>query len=168
MNEIDDALGVERLPAMSHLEELACNVARARKREQALRDNYARLKRAFDDETAPLKQCLDDAVIITQEEEDALRSAMVWQYLEDGKKKQTGGTIRVVRKLFYDAKAAWNYALEHKMFLKVDTAGFEKYAKETPLDFVTMHDAPTAAIDSDLSAFLKDGMTADSQTNGIP
>ena len=61
-------------------------------------------------------------------------------------------TIKMMTRLNYDQDAAKSYSIAHlPNALKLDTRAFEKAAKALDLDFVTITEEPTAAIDSDLS-----------------
>ena len=96
------------------------------------------------------KAILDEAVDAVQKVEEAetiLRHLTVASYLETGNKNPAPGIgIREMTTLEYEEKVAFDWALEHKMALKLDTSAFEKIAKASPLDFVKVFTEPKATI----------------------
>lgn len=98
------------------------------------------------EDTARIKQNLFDA-------EAELRELTLQAYADTGNKTPVKGVgIREVIKLAYDADDAFKWATEHKMALKLDVSGFEKIAKVTPHDFVTITKEPQATIATNLEA----------------
>ena len=88
---------------------------------------------------------------IVNETEDELRGLTLQAYAETGNKTPADGVgIREVTKLDYDTKTAYNWAVEHSMALNLDKRGFEKIAKVSPPDFVTITKEPQATISQNL------------------
>ena len=83
-----------------------------------------------------------------------LRELTLQAYAETGNKApEVGVGIREVTKLDYDSKEAFNWAMEHKMAVKLDVSAFEKIVKvasETRPAFVTVSQEPQATIATDL------------------
>jgi len=89
--------------------------------------------------------------------ESMLRDLTLKAYQETGNKAPAPGVgIREVTKLEYDAKKAFDWAIQHAMALKLDTATFEKIAKASPPEFVKIHTDPQATIATDLSNILQE------------
>jgi len=53
--------------------------------------------------------------------------------------------------LDYDPKEALKWAMEHQIALSLDKSSFDKFAKATPLDFVTIREEPRAQIAQNLT-----------------
>ena len=92
-----------------------------------------------------------------KEAEHRLRELTLEVYAQTGNKAPVKGVgIREVTKLEYDAKVAYNWAIEHKMALTLDKKMFEKIAQTTPLDFVTVRKEPIATIATQLEVIEED------------
>lgn len=92
--------------------------------------------------------------------EKALRDSAVAEYQATGNKAPAPGVaIRMMLRLDYELKEAYDWAEEHKMALKLDVYAFEKVAKASPLafDFVVITQEPHALIATDLSKALGEG-----------
>ena len=97
----------------------------------------------YDYETATKLEC--------NEAEGRLRELTLQAYAETGNKAPMLGVgIREVTKLEYDTKEAFAWAVEHKMAIKLDTSAFEKIAKLSPPEFVTVFQEPQATIATQL------------------
>jgi len=89
------------------------------------------------------------------EAEAKLRELTIKAYQETGNKAPAPGVgIREVTKLEYDPSVAFDWAVEHRMALKLDTSGFEKIVKASPLDFVRVYQEPQATIATNLNPEL--------------
>jgi hypothetical protein len=87
------------------------------------------------------------------EEESLLRELTIKAYRETGSKSPAPGVgIREMTKLEYDAKEAFNWAIDHKIALSLDKRSFETFAKATPLAFVDVYQEVQATIATDLEA----------------
>lgn len=87
-----------------------------------------------------------------QDAEDNLREMAIAIYSETGNKIVASGVgIRVMTKLGYDAEEAMDWAVEHKLALKLDTSTFEKIAKTSNLSFVSITEEPSATIATELT-----------------
>ncbi len=131
-------------------------VAEARqKAQQALAAKIASLKEW--EETN--KQLLFNVFLTAQfvnDYEAMLRVLTLQAYAETGNKTPAlGVSVREVTKLSYNLQEALNWAIEHKMALKLDTPAFEKIAKASPLPLVTVSQEPQATIASDLNKCLE-------------
>lgn len=97
---------------------------------------------------------LDEVIIATERQEEVeatLRDLTLKAYAETGSKSPAKGVgIREVTKLDYDIGDAVKWALEHKMFLRLDIKPFEIMAKSVNLDFVRVYQETTATIASNL------------------
>ena len=84
--------------------------------------------------------------------ESGLRILAVASYIETGEKAVAPGVgIRVMSRLNYENKDAIEWALEHKLALKLDTSAFEKIAKTSNLPFVDITEVPQATIATELN-----------------
>lgn len=85
------------------------------------------------------------------DEENELRDRTLKAYAETGDKAPAEGVgIREVTKLEYDTKVAFDWAVEHTMAIKLDVSAFEKIAKVSPPNFVTVFQEPQATIATNL------------------
>lgn len=139
---------------MTDYEKALARLAEARMQNDVLIAERKRLMDAWLAEHADLYKALDVAANAEAEAAAAVRTAAIDGYYHDGQKQRPGVTIRVTKRLGYNPDAALNWALEHRLCLGLDRRAFETIAKGQPLDFVLLTDEPTAAIDSDLSAWL--------------
>ena len=86
------------------------------------------------------------------EAEQVLRDMTIKAYEETGNKAPAVGVgTRVVTKLLYDVGKAFEWAKQHGLALKLDTAAFEKIAKADKPDFVAVEESPQATIATDLN-----------------
>ncbi len=86
------------------------------------------------------------------EAEDELRALAIKTYEETGDKAIAPGIgIRVRTVLGYLASEAMEWAMEHKLALKLDSSAFEKIAKTSHLPFVTISEEPQATIATELN-----------------
>ncbi len=87
------------------------------------------------------------------EAEANVRAAALAEYAANqDKHPHPAVTIKMMTRLDYDPEAAKSYSIAHlPNALKLDARTFEKAAKVLGLDFVTITEEPTTAIDSDLS-----------------
>ena len=132
----------------------ARELALARAAESAVAEELQTKQRQFEQETLDVRSRLDALRTARKSAEETLRQCAIADYLVTGNKQQPGVTIRIVRRFAWDAKRALEWAMEHRLCLKLDEKAFEATAKATPLDFVTLTEEPTAAIDSDLAGWL--------------
>lgn len=80
-----------------------------------------------------------------------LREMTLQSYTETGNKApEIGVGIRVKSVLSYDHKEALVWAVDHTIALKLDTASFERFAKATPLNFITITEEYQATIATEL------------------
>ncbi len=87
-----------------------------------------------------------------QEAEAKLRELAVASYIETGEKAVAPGIgIRVMTCLTYDGQDALDWAMEHKLALKLDSPTFEKIAKTSKLLFVNIAEEPQATIATELN-----------------
>ena len=87
--------------------------------------------------------------------EQGLREMTLLAFYQTGDKTPVKGVgIREMTKLEYDAGVAYNWAMEHRIAVKLDVSAFDKIAKATPMDFVKVYQEPIATIASDLSSIM--------------
>ena len=87
--------------------------------------------------------------------ETVLRDAALQEFARTGNKAPAPGVgIRVLTKLVYDLRTAYDWALEHKVALELDVPIFEKLAKAAPPEFVQVKEEPQATIATDLDKVL--------------
>ena len=99
----------------------------------------------------PLLDNESDAKSTCQEAEAKLREMTIQSYVDTGNKSALPGIgIRIMTRLTYDNQMAMEWAVEHKLALKLDAVIFEKIAKTSGLPFVTIAEEPTATIAADL------------------
>ncbi|KKN16936.1 hypothetical protein LCGC14_0970940 [marine sediment metagenome] len=92
-----------------------------------------------------------EAKIQLSEAEATLREMALVAFGETGEKQVAPGIgIRVRTILNYGGKDAMDWALEHKLALKLDGSAFEKIAKTSNLSFVTITEEPQATIATEL------------------
>lgn len=85
--------------------------------------------------------------------ESALRELAIQEYNDTGIKALAEGVgVREVTNYEYDPAEALEWAVEHKMALKLDETAFKKIVKATPLPFVNATIKPQATIAPDLKA----------------
>ena len=130
-------------------------VAEAREKASVLKQRRTELldewNRANQELLDSLTQAGADVAVVEQE----LRDMTLLAFYQTGDKAPVKGVgIREMTKLEYDAGVAYNWALEHKMAVKLDIPSFEKIAKASPLDFVRVYQEPIATIATDLSSFV--------------
>ena len=79
--------------------------------------------------------------------EAKLRAMTLEAYLETGNKAPAPGIgIRILTKLDYKTETAFEWAVNHRLALKLDVPAFEKIAKASPLEFVSLREEPQATI----------------------
>jgi hypothetical protein len=100
-------------------------------------------------------QVQNEAQIILTEKN--VREIALSEYAANQVKDFGGVQIKNFTILEYDEQAAVNYCLKHQHagLLKLDKRGFEKVAKITQPDFVTIKEEPRAQIATDLSEYLE-------------
>ena len=108
-------------------------------------------RQQWENENAGLLALRDEVAIEIATLETKLRQQRVAEY--DGKDKSPfyGVGIREKTVLYYLETDAYNWALEHKLCLRLDTKPFERLAKDGSMDFVTIDKKLEATIASDLS-----------------
>ena len=109
--------------------------------------NEDKLKLAKEQFEAENKSTID--YIKTQKEElinlkKNLTEEALKEYEETEKKKLSGGLgVRVTKTIDYDTSKALDWAKEKDMCITLDKKAFEKIAKATDLDFVTLDEKIT-------------------------
>ena len=96
-----------------------------------------------------------NARTVCQGLEAELREATIADYALTGNKSpEVGLGIRVKTCLAYEGKDAMEWAVEHKLALRLDTSSFEKIAKTNNLPFVTITEEPSATIATELQVII--------------
>ena len=75
-----------------------------------------------------------------------LRERAILQYKETGDKKFGQIGIRITTKYEFDDVTALCWAKKHDLCLSLDKIAFKKQLKVQPLEFVKVHEVPTATI----------------------
>ena len=126
----------------------------------ALRQEYATLAAEWADRKAEFEALnhnlideLDGTKASLSEAEDVLRHTGREYYDEnpESKKLPHGLGIRITKKLVYAPDDALAWAKEHDMALALDTKAFEKIAKVSPPQFVTVEEVPSVTIPTKLT-----------------
>lgn len=107
--------------------------------------------RQFQEEHKILFDLAANAIKGQEEAEAHLRTMTLMSYAETGNKTPAPGVgIRIISKLDYKPETAFEWAVNHKMALKLDVTAFEKIAKASPLEFVTTREEAQATISQNL------------------
>jgi len=140
------------------MKEQAKALADARTNYEELAAIYASQKREWEESVAELAGYVADAKDKMQFAEAALRDAGLAHYEAhpEIKKLPHGLGVRVTQSLVYNTDTAFQWAQEHKMALSLDRKAFEKIAKASPLEFVTVEEVPTITIPIDTNKLLGD------------
>ena len=129
-------------------------VAEARRKAQGLSEAKKSSLDRWEQDNLRLLSEVASATEQVGEAEAKLRELTLQAYEETGDKAPAPGVgIREVTKLEYDQRKAFEWALEHKIVLKLDVSAFEKMAKmasETRPSFVTIFTEPQAIIATNL------------------
>ena len=119
--------------------------------ENNIREEIAELREQFETEHAPLflqqreiqEQINGCKEILTENAESG--------YAKDGEKKRLGGIgIRVMTNLEYSEEAAFTWAKEHSLCLKLDASAFKKIAKTQDIGFVKKSDKVCVTFPSEI------------------
>ena len=131
-------------------------VARIRQAAKALADKKKALYDAFLAENVEFFTDVTFAANMVGEEEARLRELTIEVYNATGNKAPVPGvSVKIFQTLDYDSKQAFDWAVDHKIMLKLDVPAFEKMSKmapETRPGFVTITEEPRAQIASELTA----------------
>lgn len=122
-------------------------------REQAQQAvaSKATLLARFESKNKELFELVANTTQARDEEEGKLRELTLRAYTETGNKSPVIGVgIREMTRLEYDTKVAFNWAMEHKIALKLDSSAFGKIAKSSNLEFVKIYLEPQATIATQL------------------
>jgi len=130
-------------------------VAEAREKVSTLKQRRNELLDEWNKTNQELLDALTQSGADVAVAEQDLREMTLLAFYQTGDKAPVKGVgIREMTKLEYDAGVAYNWALEHKMAIKLDVSAFEKIAKASPLDFVKTSLEPIATIATDLSSIV--------------
>ena len=122
-------------------------VARARKAAQEAREIKDIAKNEWEQQNSEMLATVSSTAAVVEIQEEILREPTLKAYNETGNKSPAVGVgIREVTKLTYDSKVAFEWGVDHKMAIKLDTSAFEKIAKASSLPFVQIHQEPQATI----------------------
>jgi len=132
-------------------------VAEAREKASVLKQRRTELLDEWNKANQELLDTLAQAGADVAVAEQELRDMTLLAFYQTGDKVPVKGVgIREMTKLEYDAGVAFNWALEHKMAVKLDVSAFEKIAKASPMDFVKIRQEPIATIATDLSSVINE------------
>jgi len=133
-------------------------VAKAREEQSLLSDLKKKRLAEWEERNAALLSDIADSSQFLADVEALLRETTIKVYQDTGNKAPAKGVgIREMTKLDYDPKEAFDWAVEHKVCLKLDTATFDKMSKlasETKPGFVKITTEPQATIATDLSKYI--------------
>ena len=140
------------------MKEQAARLAEARKNYEELSAIYASRKRQWEEATEELAGFVTDAKGKLSIAENELRSVGLSHYeANPGTKKLPFGLgIRATSRLVYDADVALRWATEHNMALSLDKPAFEKIAKVSAPDFVTVEEVLSVTLPSDSAKLLQE------------
>jgi hypothetical protein len=138
------------------LDELVQTVAYQRSAANAVLEQLATARRAFEDACRPLFERREAALAALDTAETALRDATLAAFAATGAKRPHPATgIRVTTRLEYDVDAMTEYARRHlPQVLKLDKKLFEDVAPTLRLPGVTVIEEPAATIAQDLRRYL--------------
>jgi len=140
---------------MNEIQEQIKVVAQVRKLAQEKADAVKASKLAWEKSNRNFLEDAEQTAQFLSASEMVLRDLTLKAYLETGNKTPAPCVgIREVNKLEYDLPTAFEWAIEHRMALKLDTPAFEKIAKASPPGFVKTVTAPQATIATDLNQYL--------------
>ncbi len=116
-------------------------------KRKGLHERLDEIVATWERENADEIEALHAALAARVETEAALREAMVAEYANT-KNKQLGYglSVRVNKRLDYDAKDALAWAKQHQLCLALDKKAFEKIAAVEPMEFVQTVETATAVI----------------------
>ncbi len=133
------------------------------KRVASLRAGYALTsgmlaarRKQFEEENALLIATVNAESATLESAERQAKDLAVSLYDGANKKVAPGVGIRETTVLNYDGKKAFDWSLDHKLFVALDVKPFETYAKKTPPDFVTVTTKITATLATDLDKALSE------------
>jgi len=145
---------VEPKPSIEEqqLKEQINAVVEAREKAQEATTRRTEAYQKWVEVNQPLIDNESNAKSACQEAEVKLREMALETYAETGEKAVAPGIgIRVMTRLNYENQKAMEWAIEHKLALKLDSSAFEKIAKTSTLPFVTITEEPQATIAAELN-----------------
>lgn len=134
------------------------NVANLRQKQaeiKTLRDN---LYEEFEKDHIGIFEALADNTLKLSQAEDALRAEALGEYNTTGNKAPGPGiTVKIFDKLEYPEREALDWAVEHKIALRLDSKIFNQIMKELNFkpEFLTIIHEPQAQIATDLNKALE-------------
>jgi len=140
------------------MKEQAARLVAARREYDDLDAQMNAKKTAFIDSVDALAGLLAVSVAELKIAEASLRIAGLeyYQANPNTKKLPYGVGIRATETLIYEDYAAFSWAVEHNMALTLDKKAFEKIAKVSLPDFVTVEEVLTVTLPSDSAKLLQD------------
>jgi len=145
---VDGQLSDQLKAQIKVVAEARAKVSGLKQQRNELLDEWNRTNQGLLD---ALTQSGADVAVAEQE----LRDMTLLTFFQTGDKSLVKGVgIKEMTKLEYDTGVAYNWALEHKIAVKLDVLAFEKIAKASPMDFVKISKEPIATIASDLSSII--------------
>jgi len=138
------------------MKEQAARLADARLKHTELAAIYANQKRQWEESVAELSGFLAEAGTELMLAEESLRASGLSYYeANPGTKKLPYGVgIRVIETMLYESSDALTWAIEHNMALALDKKAFEKIAKVSPPEFVTVGEVLTVTLPSDSAKLM--------------
>lgn len=130
---------------------------RLRRAKAGLAEELRQSRQDWEDENAytlsTLNDIGDEIALLTSQ----LKNDRIQLYDGEDKSKTFGVGIREETRLRYDVGLAYQWALDHKLCLRLDVKAFEKIAKAgmTTIEFMATTTVVTATIAADLSEWLE-------------
>jgi len=123
---------------------------------ESIENELADSKAIWEEENRDLLNDKEETETELRELDCEIRDTRVAIYDGTDKSKIFGVGVREYTHLDYDQKVAYDWAVEHNMFLTLAKIPFEKYARYGKLDFVIVKKVVQATIAGDLSKYLED------------
>jgi hypothetical protein len=140
------------------IEEQARAVHTARQNLAMAKQAVDALRKGWELQNALHLEALADCKTVLAVEEDRLRGLAIEAYQKTGSKAPgCGVAVREMTRVRYDRRKALAWAVEHKIYVQLDTTPFEKFARANPtqVPFVEVYKEPEASISTDLGKALE-------------
>ena len=122
-----------------------------RDEEAKLRDTFKILKEQFEEENKELILKINELREKRVIKEENLKQQRCLHYeITKNKSNLHGLGMRIMKKIYYPKDKAMEWALEHKLALKLDEPTFKKIAVAEKIEFVEVIEEPIATIGAEL------------------
>ena len=131
----------------TELEPLIADMMAVRDKVKGNKEILDAAMRKWENENTILLQYEKQAKAVLAEIEARVRVQALECFHIHGEKAMFGGVgIRESTVLSYDDARALEWAIEHKVFLRLDVKGFEAHAKKNRIEWVTEHKSVQATL----------------------